>query len=201
MHTARVAPEKTDSFARPAAMSFAKRFEGIEMKMSYIEQLKHPNWQKKRLEMLSAANFECSQCGDKETTLHVHHKQYIKGRMAWEYEDSNFSVLCEDCHETTHDRQQKLNNVISLIPPEFLEDVIDVLSGYFGYLDPEIEAAHVFSPFHRRVGAFAYMVYSMLSLSDMDDLSNAFCQWQQFNTDLNIVLPKKDRSKYFDQDI
>lgn len=72
------------------------------MKMTYAEQLKHPNWQRRRLEMLEAAGFECSRCGDKETTLHVHHPRYIKGRMAWEYDNTELEVLCADCHENHH---------------------------------------------------------------------------------------------------
>lgn len=51
-------------------------------KMTYRQQLLHPNWQRKRLEMLSSAEYRCCNCGDGQTTLHVHHKHYVKGRMA-----------------------------------------------------------------------------------------------------------------------
>lgn len=38
---------------------------GMQMKkMTYTEQLQHPNWQRKRLEVMEAAEFSCELCGD-----------------------------------------------------------------------------------------------------------------------------------------
>lgn len=82
-------------------------------KMTYAEQLKHPNWQRRRLEALESSGFSCENCGDKETTLHVHHKRYIKGRMAWEYELEELSVLCEPCHESHHRDENVLQEIAS----------------------------------------------------------------------------------------
>jgi len=64
----------------------------------YINILKHPKWQRKRLEILSCADWMCEKCKNTEICLHVHHKKYISGRKPWEYPDSNFMVLCELCH-------------------------------------------------------------------------------------------------------
>lgn len=107
-HTARLATEK--AVIRPALplCSMPGISEMQMTKLSYADQLKHPNWQRKRLESLQAADFQCSECSDKETTLHVHHKRYVKGRMAWEYEQSELKVLCETCHKNTHTAQEKL---------------------------------------------------------------------------------------------
>lgn len=66
---------------------------------SYFDLLKSPHWQKKRLEILEAADFLCEECRDGESTLHVHHTYYGKGRKPWEYEDCFFQVLCEKCHQ------------------------------------------------------------------------------------------------------
>ena len=44
--------------------------------MAYSEKLKNPKWQKKRLEILNRDNFTCIKCGDKETTLQIHHFKY-----------------------------------------------------------------------------------------------------------------------------
>lgn len=71
-------------------------------RLSYAEQLKHPFWQRKRLEVLDAANFACERCGAAESTLHVHHKRYRRGRMAWQYPRSDFEALCEKCHSIEH---------------------------------------------------------------------------------------------------
>ena len=66
--------------------------------MSYSDLLKSPEWQKKRLEILSRDNFMCQLCGSKTETLHVHHRAYIKGRKPWEYADVFLITLCEYCH-------------------------------------------------------------------------------------------------------
>lgn len=54
---------------------------------SYIELLKHPKWQKKRLEVLKLAGFQCENCGSEEETLHIHHAYYEKGLAPWDYPD------------------------------------------------------------------------------------------------------------------
>lgn len=70
---------------------------------SYADKLKHPKWQKKRLDIMNRDNFACCECGDKDTMLNVHHFIYKNGREPWDYDDTNFSTLCEVCHKTYHD--------------------------------------------------------------------------------------------------
>ena len=65
----------------------------------YQTKLKDPQWQKKRLDILSRDNFTCLLCNDTETTLHVHHHEYQYGREPWDYENDNFATLCEHCHK------------------------------------------------------------------------------------------------------
>ena len=71
-------------------------------KTTYSELLKHPNWQKKRLEILARDNFTCRRCHpslvDKDATLNVHHCYYEYGKKPWEYPDSSLLTLCEVCH-------------------------------------------------------------------------------------------------------
>jgi hypothetical protein len=69
---------------------------------TYWEKLRDPRWQKRRLEVMSAAGFKCHQCSDSSTTLNVHHKIYHKGHAPWEYEDKELVCLCEPCHEGWH---------------------------------------------------------------------------------------------------
>lgn len=64
----------------------------------YQTKLKDPQWQKKRLDILSRDNFTCVLCKDTVTTLHVHHHEYKYGKEPWDYEDDNFATLCEHCH-------------------------------------------------------------------------------------------------------
>jgi hypothetical protein len=103
-------------------------------KMTYSEQLKHPNWQRRRLEMLDAADFECDECGNKESMLHVHHRHYIKGRMAWEYSDEELSVLCEGCHKDTHKYEGYLKEMATELQYQFLPAFVA------GYLEDGPEA-------------------------------------------------------------
>ena len=71
--------------------------------MEFFDQLKHPEWQKKRLEVLNLHNFTCQECGAKDKQLHVHHPSYAKGRMLWDYGAKFLQCLCGSCHETAHD--------------------------------------------------------------------------------------------------
>ncbi|RUR69052.1 hypothetical protein EJP67_18500 [Variovorax guangxiensis] len=82
-------------------------------KMTFAEQIKHPNWQRKRLSVLEDANWECENCGATDVTLNVHHKQYVKGRMYWEYERHELECLCEDCHKAHHDAQDGLKQLLA----------------------------------------------------------------------------------------
>jgi|SRR5579884_1986459 len=66
---------------------------------SYSELLRHPKWQRKRLEVMNRDGFRCTECGDEESELHVHHKTYIAGKDPWDYPLENFSTLCHRCHE------------------------------------------------------------------------------------------------------
>lgn len=68
-------------------------------KETYSNKLKNPEWQKKRLEILSRDNFMCQACYNTKNTLHVHHLDYIYGKEPWEYDGNYFITLCEDCHE------------------------------------------------------------------------------------------------------
>jgi hypothetical protein len=100
--TARVAPEKRVHPA-PAVAFLTGGRKVIDMAtIPWGEQYKHPNWQKRRLERMEAAGWECMNCGDKGTTFNVHHKRYVKGRNVWEYDDDELVVLCEPCHEEEH---------------------------------------------------------------------------------------------------
>lgn len=126
---ARVAPEKT-AFRPVLPESFMPGVNGTHMtKMTYQEQLQHPNWQRRRLDMLNLHGFECANCGDKEKMLHVHHKKYVKGRMAWEYSDDELEVLCKDCHADEHENKALLDRLLAGTNVS-LPSVIGLVAGY-----------------------------------------------------------------------
>lgn len=70
-----------------------------ETTSAYGKKLKHPLWQKKRLEIFQRDKFTCCYCGSTDETLHVHHKEYFFGNDVWDYPDDNFLTLCEHCHD------------------------------------------------------------------------------------------------------
>jgi hypothetical protein len=66
--------------------------------VKYTELLRSPHWQRKRLEAMQRDDFRCRFCGDKESTLNVHHVLYLPGRNPWDYDDEHLVTVCEKCH-------------------------------------------------------------------------------------------------------
>lgn len=69
--------------------------------LTYSEKLRHPKWQKKRLEILQRDDFKCQSpgCFNEDKTLHVHHLDYEKDAEPWDYPNEWLITLCEDCHQ------------------------------------------------------------------------------------------------------
>jgi len=89
----------------------------------YTELFKDPRWQKKRLEILSRDEFTCVICGDKENTLHVHHRRYINGRKPWEYDNNLLVTLCHSCHEIeTEMRTECEESLLEQLKEKFFSD-------------------------------------------------------------------------------
>jgi hypothetical protein len=119
-----------------------------KIKNSYLEKLKDPRWQKKRLAVLDKAGWKCSLCGDMEKTLHVHHWGYKKGLEPWEYNTNDLACLCEDCHENESFIDKKLDEtlyefkttgLLSGNDKTYLIGVIQaIMSGYTPYHDEVI---------------------------------------------------------------
>lgn len=87
-----------------------KKVKHLFTKAQWDEMYRHPKWQKRRLEIMSRDNFACRKCGDKNSTLNVHHIKY-NGLKAWEYDDDLLITYCEECHKEEHDK--KHTNVIN----------------------------------------------------------------------------------------
>lgn len=101
------------------------------MTMTYREQLLHPFWQRKRLQRLEASEWMCDHCAAEENTLHVHHKRYVKGRMAWEYENDELAVLCNKCHLDEHALDDLLKEMLSASSMwATLGSVVPLVGGY-----------------------------------------------------------------------
>lgn len=90
----------------------------------FFELYKRPEWQRKRLEVMEAARFECENCGEKERTLNVHHKFYVKGRKPWEYDDEDLTCLCEPCHKEQTAKINQLKVITGRLPLQLFEQVL-----------------------------------------------------------------------------
>lgn len=80
--------------------------------MTYEELLKRPEWRQRRWEYIATLKARpgwlgmeiCEACFEIfRTEYHLHHRRYIKGRLPWEYDDSDLILLCDVCHKFIHD--------------------------------------------------------------------------------------------------
>lgn len=84
--------------------------------MTYKEQLKHPKWQRKRLEIFDRDKWKCLICnteGDETNQLTIHHLYYLPGLMAWDYEDESLKTCCAKCHHILTFDLSKLSGLIA----------------------------------------------------------------------------------------
>lgn len=97
----------------------------------YLVKLKDPRWQKKRLEILKRDKWTCQSCGDKTSTLTVHHMIYDK-QEPWDMFDEFLITLCEECHQKElYERSYYENKLIDTLKYCLLSDDIQYLDGAF----------------------------------------------------------------------
>ena len=101
--------------------------------MDYQEQLRDPKWKKLAKELKEKAQWQCEQCKSVEDVLHVHHKKYIKGRLAWEYHPSLLQVLCKYCHESIHRDKQYEKEIIKMEKIDYFQSHCDIC-GYYKFV-------------------------------------------------------------------
>lgn len=90
---------------------------GFNMKrLSYHQQLNHPQWQRKRLEVMKRDNFTCLRCRSTENKLTVHHSYYDYRFMLWDHPDHTLKTLCEVCHLPVQDAQLAIYEGLSRMP-------------------------------------------------------------------------------------
>lgn len=96
--------------------------------MNYLEQLQHPKWQKKRLEILNRDNFKCQSCSSEIKSLHVHHFSYNKN--PWDVDNDYLITLCNDCHSDEEILKLRLFDVFKSISKNsfvLYKDFFDIL--------------------------------------------------------------------------
>ncbi len=79
--------------------------------MKYTDQLKDERWLKKRQEAIERDNYTCQLCFKEVKKFNVHHKKYIDGKKAWEYDVKDLISLCPKCHKDYHKEQSIFRGV------------------------------------------------------------------------------------------
>ncbi len=72
-------------------------------KEEYLRLLRHPRWQKRRLEIFQRDDWQCQNCHrglDNGIEFHVHHRRYTGN--PWQAPDEDLSTMCALCHEEEH---------------------------------------------------------------------------------------------------
>lgn len=80
--------------------------------MTYADQLKTADWQKKRLEIMQRDGFSCKICGDSKGQLSVHHLYYYPKMKVWEYENESLITICDRHHKEIHE-MAKVSGIIA----------------------------------------------------------------------------------------
>lgn len=73
--------------------------------LNYKEQLADSRWLKKKNEILERDGYTCQKCG-RTSHLNVHHLNYERGKLAWEYPNEKLVTMCEYCHSQEHGTTQ-----------------------------------------------------------------------------------------------
>lgn len=170
--------------------------------MDFKDQYKHPMWQKKRLDVLADSEFVCQRCFDDESQLHVHHRQYFKGRMIWEYDNSELEVLCESCHEAAHAEIDELKHLLSIIPTECVPGIAALIKGYASIatgpirgsgITDEISTSNPDEYIAGQVAAASNMTCSIYEMQYLSDQLQSL-----FHTTGSVLLEIKERRSIFD---
>lgn len=163
---------------------------------TYSEKLRDPRWQKRRLEMLEAAHFECQNCGDKKEELHVHHKRYIKAHDPWEYEDADLVVLCSSCHEQIESKMAEIHKYLAQI------EGIEGLDWILGFIKGRLLVNNAGSPiplgdwcsveeiwgFQGAVGEPATLIQEFAYPKSLDSMSDFILDYQAQMAELEVSL-------------
>lgn len=107
--------------------------------ITYSEKLRHPLWQKRRLEIFNRDNFSCAICGDSETELHCHHRRYDSFfKEPWDYPDDLLVTLCKNCHASeTADLRDACEYLIEVVKSRFFASDIRTIANALNYTEAD----------------------------------------------------------------
>lgn len=133
-------PESTCSEVRGVDTQIKKR----NSLKTYSEKLRDPKWQRLRLAVMERDEFACRACGDKDSTLNVHHLvAYKKNADPWDYELWELITLCEDCHKTITDDFNEMKSIImyQCMAPEYSYEFLRIIKALEGLNPYQLSSA------------------------------------------------------------
>lgn len=109
---------------------------------TYSDKMQDARWQKKRLEVLTDADWTCEACGtralEEAASMHVHHKFYgfAKKREPWDYKRIDLMALCSECHDKMPRGNKEWENLVSSLcyfgaDPRNIDDLCRSILGVF----------------------------------------------------------------------
>jgi HNH endonuclease len=143
--------------------------------MTYIELLRDPRWQRKRLEIFQRDGWTCQECGATDRTLNVHHRRYQRGKAPWEAEDQNLVTLCELCHERVTQLTREASARLGSLSLEALEQTVGALRGSGGAPSATFTTAPV------RPAARAYLAHMRREIASIDF-------WREYQTPVDQMV-------------
>lgn len=142
------------------------------MKLNYAQQMKHPEWQKKRLEALEYYGFECQNCGSKDEELHVHHPFYKRGAMIWQYDVDDLMCLCHKCHKEEHELDERIKKAVAILcGPSFKHQALGYLESLNGDT-PLYPTSYKYC-----LGVADFVSYNELPLNKRNHLNDSVCNF------------------------
>lgn len=106
-------------------------------KRTYTEKLLDKRWQKRRLEIFERDEWICQCCFDNDpsnnTTLHAHHRYYLRKKEPWEYDNDALMTVCDPCHKEITAYVGTFDSVVKgFIHPM---DLLEVSEAFFFFKD------------------------------------------------------------------
>lgn len=100
---------------------------------AFFDQYDSDQWEKRRNEILDIDGHKCKRCGISEN-LQVHHKHYVNGRNAWEYDDHELVTLCISCHQEVHHYKSEINKCLFSLMDTWCHQRATPVSDYYDAL-------------------------------------------------------------------
>jgi hypothetical protein len=116
-----------------AIFVFKNSIRGKYMDCDYLEKLRDPRWQRKRLHIFERDQWTCQGCGKIDQPLNVHHKLYIDGKEPWETDDKYLITLCDECHALETDKRDLIESILlkTLRIKFTLKDLATITAGFY----------------------------------------------------------------------